>query len=346
MEELVQALNVLAALTVTLVVPPLAAVRRMVPRGAGGMAPLIALALGCASQGLLGLFWNRLVRGLVYGEIAFYYGFWIVASLLAVWIRRPREKDSLEYGELWLLILTLTAAVLVRSLHPLEHAALGQSDAYSHLQFIRQVMADGMIHNQIYPPAFTWIMALPATTFGLDPYWLARFGGAFWGTGLTLALFALGRCKGRPWAGLCAAALAAFCPAWMPLLKTGVGVFANQLGLFFSALDSALLFAKRLETRLLVPDDLRAGPGLRRADDADFLCARPSGGQAFCHHDPRTPLLAKHRPSGVSPGAGLRPVVLAGGVHPGHSPGSHPGNGDWRSHEIRSRGCRPCFCFP
>ena len=242
MEELVQALKMMAALAVTLVVPPLVPARRLAPRGAGWMVPLLALALGCVSQGVLGFFWDRLVRGPVRFEVALYYGFWIVATLLSGWMRRSETNEPGAPGrlELRLLVLIVAGAALVRSLHPLAHAALGQSDAYSHLQFIRWVVADGMIHNQIYPPSFTWIMALPAATFGLDPYWLARFGGAFWGAGLTFALFALARCGGLPWAGLCAAALAAFCPAWMPLLKTGVGVFANQLGLFL--LPLILLF--------------------------------------------------------------------------------------------------------
>ena len=243
--ELFQALKVMSALTVALVLPPLATARRLAPAGNGWLTPLVSLALGCASQGVLGLFWDRLVRGPVYGEIAVYYGVWIVASLLAFWMpgSRAKEEDSPGRAELWLLVLTLAAALLVRTLYPLGHAALGQSDAYGHLQFVRQVLADGMVHNRVYPPAFSWIMALPAATFGLDPYWLARFGGAFWGAGLAFALFALGRSGGRPWAGLCAAALAAFCPAWMPLLKTGVGVFANQLGLFL--LPLILLFHLR-----------------------------------------------------------------------------------------------------
>ena len=244
MTEPIQALKVLAALAIALVLPPLAAARRLTPAGSGWRTPLISLALGCATQGLMGLFWDRLVRGPMYGEIAIYYGVWIAVSLVAFWMPASRAKeDSPGRVELWLLVLTLAAAVLVRSLHPLGHAALGQSDAYSHLQFVRQVMADGMVHNQVYPPAFSWIMALPAATFGLDPYWPARFGGAFWGAGLALALFAIGRSGGRPWAGLIAAALAAFCPAWMPLLKTGVGIFANQLGLFL--LPLILLFYLR-----------------------------------------------------------------------------------------------------
>ncbi|MGD9781187.1 MAG: hypothetical protein AB7V14_03440 [Kiritimatiellia bacterium] len=245
MREWIQAGCVLAATSIALVVPPLAVAWRRTPAGAGWRVPLIALALGSASQGLLGLFWDRLVRGPVAGEIAIYCGFWIVASLWVLRMRGSREsEDPPGRAERRWLAGILAAAVLVRLLHPLGHAALGQSDAYSHLQFIRQVMAGGMVQNQVYPPAFSWIMALPAATFGLDPYGVARFGGAFWGAALVYALYALGRFDGRPWAGLCAAALAAFCPAWMPLIKTGVGVFANQFGLFL--LPLILLFHLRL----------------------------------------------------------------------------------------------------
>lgn len=245
MREWMQAGCVLAATSIALVVPPLAVAWRRTPAGAGWRVPLIALALGGASQGILGLIWDRLVRGPVAGEIAVYCGFWIVASLWALRRRGLRaSEDPPGRAERWWLAGILAAAALVRLVHPLDHAALGQSDAYSHLQFIRQVMAGGAVQNPVYPPAFSWIMALPAATFGLDPYGVARFGGAFWGAALVYALFALGRIGGRPWAGLCAAALVAFCPAWMPLIKTGVGVFANQFGLFL--LPLILLFHLRI----------------------------------------------------------------------------------------------------
>jgi len=234
MENLGIAMVVWVGLAIPLIIPPLVVAWRLTPAKSVWLMVLTALALGCASQGLFGLFWDRLVLAHPLGEISLYYGFWVIASLIALRVPRIREVGiPLSRGECWLLGLTLLAAIGIRAFHPLAHAALGQSDAYSHLQFIRQVMADGMIHNQIYPPGFSWIMALPAMTFRMDPYWIARFGGAFWGAGLTLALYALGRFSGRHWTGLIMAGLAAFCPFWMPLLKTGVGVFANQSGLFF-----------------------------------------------------------------------------------------------------------------
>lgn len=234
MTEFIHAVVAITALAVVLVVPPFIVARRFGLCGGGWMTILSALAMGCVSQGLLGLLWNRLVMARPGVEVVLYYGLWIGASLWTV-RRFPvrRQEIPLGRGEGWGLTLTLLLAALVRLLHPLAHSALGQSDAYSHLQFIRQVVENGAIGNQIYPPAYSWIMALPSISFHLDPYWLARYGGAFWGIALILALFALGRSGGRPWAGLFAAALVAVCPAWMPLMKTGVGAFANQSGLFF-----------------------------------------------------------------------------------------------------------------
>ena len=248
MELLFQSFVTLASLAWALMVPPLFVAWKM-GRGACRWSVILnAWILGCASQGLLGLIWNWKIQGHPSTETAVYYGFWLVASLLVARVStsRPNEEQSLASEGAWLGAILL-AGILVRLLHPLGHAALGQSDAYSHLQFIRHVVSDGMIHNQIYPPAYSWIMALPSISLGVDPYELARFGGAFWGAGLILALFALARGEGKPWAGLMAGALVAFCPAWMPLMKTGVGAYANQVGLFLVPL--VLLSYSRLGRR-------------------------------------------------------------------------------------------------
>jgi len=241
MELLGHAIWVWIALALTLVLPPWVVARRLTLAGSFWWIALNAFALGCASQGLFGLFWDRIVLSHPMGELLLYVGFWAVASWGALRFSRTREVEiPMSRAESWLLGMIVLAAVCIRTLHPLATSALGQSDAYSHLQFIRQVLADGMIHNQIYPPAYSWIMALPALTLRVDPYDLARFGGAVWGAGLTLSMYALGRRIGRQGAGLFTAALVAFCPLWMPLLKTGVGAFANQSGLFL--LPLILLF--------------------------------------------------------------------------------------------------------
>ena len=232
MELLFQSFVVLASLAFTLILPSLFTAWKWRIEDGLWSVVLSAWILGCASQGLLGLFWNWTIQGHPAAEAAVYYGFWVAVSWLVARKSTSRPNTEQVQGSegAWLCAILL-AGLCVRLFHPLGHAALGQSDAYSHLQFIRQVAADGMIHNQIYPPAYSWIMALPVLSLGVDPYDLARFGGAFWGAGLILAIFALAR-EGKPRAGLLAGALVAVCPAWMPLMKTGVGAYANQLGLF------------------------------------------------------------------------------------------------------------------
>lgn len=233
MELIFQSILVLASLASTLILPPLFTAWTWRTDDRRWTVVLNAWILGCASQGLLGLFWNWKVQGYPAIEAAVYYGFWLAASWLAARTSGTKPVVMQRGGSegKWFCAI-LMAGLCVRWVHPLGHAALGQSDAYSHLQFIRQVAADGMIHNQIYPPAYSWIMALPVLTFGVDPYDLARFGGAFWGVGLIGALVALARSEGKPWTGLMTGALVAVCPAWMPLMKTGVGAYANQAGLF------------------------------------------------------------------------------------------------------------------
>ena len=248
MELIFQSFVVLASLAWALMVPPLFVVWKLGRGACRWSVVLNAWILGCASQGLLGLFWNWKIQGHPSVEAAVYYGFWLAVSLLVARKSTSRlNAEQVRGSEGTWLGAILLAGLFVRLLHPLDHAALGQSDAYSHLQFIRHVVADGMIHNQIYPPAYSWIMALPSISLGVDPYELARFGGAFWGAGLILALFALARGEDKPWAGLMAGALVAFCPAWMPLMKTGVGAYANQVGLFLVPL--ILLSYARLDRR-------------------------------------------------------------------------------------------------
>ena len=248
MELIFQSFVVLASLALALIVPPLFVAWKLGRGECRWSVVLNAWILGCTSQGLLGLFWNWKIQGHPSVEAAVYYGFWLAVSLLVVRKAASGLNATQIHGNkgTWLGAILL-AGLFVRLLHPLGHAALGQSDAYSHLQFIRQVAADGMIHNQIYPPAYSWIMALPSVSLGVDPYELARFGGAFWGAGLILALFALARGEDKPRAGLMAGALVAFCPAWMPLMKTGVGAYANQAGLFF--LPLILLSYVRVDRR-------------------------------------------------------------------------------------------------
>lgn len=185
-----------------------------------------ALVAGLASAAL----WGRLCNGLgirVELALAVWLLVWI---LIAVAGRRAPRANSLRRWDSALCGLILLAWA-VRSLHPLQTWALGQSDAYSHLGFIMDVLAQGRVGNPEYPPAYAWVMAFPARLWPGHAYWVARFGGAFFGAGLVLAVYSLvSSWKGRV-AGLAAAALVAGCPLLFLLQKTGVGSFANQLGL-------------------------------------------------------------------------------------------------------------------
>ncbi|MCL2669624.1 MAG: glycosyltransferase family 39 protein, partial [Syntrophaceae bacterium] len=115
----------------------------------------------------------------------------------------------------------------------------------SHLQFLRDVIDRGFVQNVIYPPGYHWILALPTKIFHLDPYLVARYVGAFFGAGLVLAIYVLV----KPLAGCSSALLSAFLMACFPgfylLQKTGVGAFANQLGLFFIPTAFCFYIAKK-----------------------------------------------------------------------------------------------------
>ena len=142
-----------------------------------------------------------------------------------------------------LLSLILLVAVIVRSFDALNHASLGQSDAYAHLQFLRDVIHSGQIRNIVYPPGYSWVLALPAMTFNLDAYLVARYVGPFLGVLMVATLYLIGR-RHTLTTGLLAAFLAAACPLFYPLIKTGMGAFANQLGLFLFPL-ALLLYLSR-----------------------------------------------------------------------------------------------------
>ena len=234
MEDVVRQLFVLIALTSLYVLPSWLPAKRWLARGPWPLTALSALLLGWLIQIVIGLYWSRHVRVAPLAEGLCYLGFFGVASLLAIlWPRPPQAAaERMPAREGLLLGMILLAAVVIRSIHPWQHAALGQSDAYTHLRMLRQLLAWGFFDNESYPSGFAWIMALPATTFQLDPYYLARFGGAFFGTAMVLAVYALvrtGSTSGVP--AIYAAALVACFPGLMLLIKTGVGAVANHAGL-------------------------------------------------------------------------------------------------------------------
>lgn len=228
-------LIVLLACGLSLIVPPLITALWLSEHNSWPKTLLFALVLGLSTQGLLGFLSNHFLHTGITLEITIYFFGWLIATIVIA-IRQGKNKFLQRYpvsGEDIILIGILFLAIAVRSIDPLQHMALGQSDAYSHLQFLRNVIDTGFVHNIIYPPGYHWILALPTAAFHLDPYLVARYGGAFFGAGLVLAVYVLVKSiAGNP-AALLSAFLVSCFPGLNLLLKTGVGAFANQLGLFF-----------------------------------------------------------------------------------------------------------------
>jgi 4-amino-4-deoxy-L-arabinose transferase-like glycosyltransferase len=196
---------------------------------------LTALAIGLCLQATLGFLWSHLVGKWPYGELVV-LGFCCLFSLIWCFNRlrltEPKYSETFQKQNHLFLILILLAAFLVRVIHPLEAAYLGQSDAYTHLHYLRNIVDQGCLINPAYPAGYHWVLALPVLVFSIDPYVVVRFGGAFFGVGLVLAIYVLL----EQLFSKRAAIIGSFCSASFPpmtlLMKTGVGAFANQLGLF------------------------------------------------------------------------------------------------------------------
>lgn len=245
-------LTILAAFTAVYLIPPLLILRRLQPTADRASLLLISTGLGLSLQALIGFCWNHFVSRAPVIEGVLYFLIWLVAGM-ALRLKKsphppPRQPPSFNVGQSFLpLSLIILTCIGTRSLDALAHASLGQSDAYTHLQFLRDVSQYGEIRNIVYPPGYSWVLALPVMTFNLDAYMVARYVGAFFGSLLIVALYLLGRRHSQT-AGLFAAFLAAVCPVFYPLIKTGIGAFANQMGLFL--LPLALLLYLR-NSRLL-----------------------------------------------------------------------------------------------
>ena len=236
MIEILNLASVLLAATITVVVPPLFSV---VWLNSGGQWPKIlfhSLVLGLSSQSVIGLLWNHLVSKSPGLEAFLYYLFWLIVFVAVAAFHKKIRQAKIDRQTIVgasLIVGILLVAVIVRSIHPFQHFALGQSDAYSHLNFLKDILETGAIGNTIYPPGYHWVLALPVLSFHLDPYNVARYVGAFFGAGLVLAVFVLvEEAVDRKAAYLSAFGAACF-PGFYLLLKTGVGAFANQMGLFF-----------------------------------------------------------------------------------------------------------------
>ena len=236
MTEISNLLAVLFSITITIVLPPLFSVVWLY---SGRQWPKIifnSLVLGLSSQSVIGLLWNHLVSKAPCLEALLYYFFWLIMFLMIMVFHKKSLSMKIDRQTIVgasLIIGLLLVAVIVRSIHPFQHFALGQSDAYSHLNFLKDIMETGAIGNKVYPPGYHWVVALPVLSFNLDPYNVARYVGAFFGAGLVLAVFILvEEVADRKAAYLSAFGVACF-PGFYILLKTGVGAFANQMGLFF-----------------------------------------------------------------------------------------------------------------
>jgi hypothetical protein len=234
MIEIYNLLAVLFSITITVVLPPLFSVIWLNLGGQWSKNIFASLVLGLSSQSVIGLLWNHLVSKDPGLEVLLYYLFWLILFLVIMVFHKKSlsmKIDRQAITGISMIIGLLIVAVIVRSIHPLQHFALGQSDAYSHLNFLRDIMETGAIENKMYPPGYHWVLALPVLSFHLDPYYVARYVGAFFGAGLVLAVFVLvEELAGRKAAYLSAFGVACF-PGFYLLLKTGVGAFANQMGL-------------------------------------------------------------------------------------------------------------------
>lgn len=192
-----------------------------------------AMVLGCSIQATMGMLWGHLGRGGQKLELILFFA--IAIAGLAVFLASAQKslvlrKKRRERGYLGLYAI-LAAGAIIRIIHPIEMAYLGQSDAYTHLHYIHNIVASGLLDNPVYPPGFHWVMAMPSLIFGLDPYLVARYGGVFSGLGLILGIYVFLLYCFNERAALMGSFCAAAFPGMMLLIKTGVGVFANQFGL-------------------------------------------------------------------------------------------------------------------
>ena len=194
-----------------------------------------AMVMGCCLQAASGMVWSHLrIQLPPAAQIGVLAIAWLLLLGLAFRAAGKRhivvctiDDEPIHPG----LIVILVLGFVVRAIHPLEVAYLGQSDAYTHLNYVRDIIDSGLLNNPVYPAGYHWILALPSLVFSIDPYYTARFAGAFFGTGLVLGIYVfLEQCIDRRTAVFGSFCAAAF-PGMVLLMKTGVGSFANQFGL-------------------------------------------------------------------------------------------------------------------
>lgn len=190
-----------------------------------------SLLFGLTSQAFLGTVWHFFVPLDPGFNAAVYVVGWLFFGFLSRSGSFPKSKCCFSSVEGCFLGFIFLFGFVTRMIHPLETPALGQSDAYTHLTMFRELMA-GDRWMSFYPPAYARVFLLPATLFRIDPYTMARFGGAFFGLGLGLSgSFLVHRVTKSSVTTLLSAALLCCFPGFMLLYKTSLGAFPNQAGL-------------------------------------------------------------------------------------------------------------------
>ncbi len=246
--EILHLAAVTAGLSVLFILPFIPVAFVLHPKRQWPHIVLTSCVVGTCLQATTGLIWSHLAGEWPYGEIAVLAALWAV---LLFWCLKSLEKsrarrvlyDDIESSRHYLLLaVMLVIAFAVRSLHPLEAAYLGQSDAYTHLHYLKDIVKQGHLSNPSYPPGYHWLLALPVLIFSLDPYLVARFSGAFFGTALVLAVFVMMERMFSRRAAYLSGFIAACFPPMLLLMKTGVGSFANQFGLFLLPMIFLLYF--------------------------------------------------------------------------------------------------------
>lgn len=183
--------------------------------------------LAACLQAITGSVWSLLTPFSSTGQLLL----WGLSGIALgeVWHRLKLSLKPLESKGWFAGIIVVT--LVVRLLPAYLHSGLGQSDAYSHLQFGGELLESGRLSHYIYPTGYGWVNGVALKLFHLDPYLLYRFGGATAGLALVVGVFFVARRASNEKVAQCAALLVAGCPLLLPLIKTGVGVFPNQFGL-------------------------------------------------------------------------------------------------------------------
>lgn len=192
-------------------------------------------AIAMCTQSIVGPVWALVTTTIssTLEPLAYFIAIIIVLAIYAVLPYSDKtSRGPLLHTPYFMLTAIVSGGIFLRLLDPLHQVALGQSDAYTHLYFIRQIIESGNISNVIYPPGYHWVASLPGMLFPLDPYLIGRYGGAFFGMLLILAVWELASFTRNIVSALVATFLAACFPGSLLLMKTGIGVFANQIGLF------------------------------------------------------------------------------------------------------------------